>query len=109
MYHLFQNLNVPMLLTPPSSLEYLALIPGAIIAITALLVVLIATTHRLGTSRSYLAYLSALGLGAAAVSTYFLWDHTLDRPVFHGMLYLDKFSLLATARCARCRVLLRFS
>lgn len=86
---------LPMLgmLTPPTGAEFMALIPGAIVTVLALLVVLIDTFHRPGTRRDYLAYISAVGMAVAAASAYVLWDNSLARPAFHGMLYLDKFSL----------------
>ena len=81
------------MLTPPSAPEYLAIIPGAIVALMAMIVILVDTFHRPGTRRDYLAYMSALGLGLAGVSAYMLWDNTLPGTVFHGMLYLDRFAL----------------
>lgn len=87
--------HIPMLamLTPPVGAEYLAIIPGGIVSILAMLVILIDTFHTPGTRRDYLAYIGAIGLGVALFSCYALWDNTLEGPVFHGMLYLDKFSL----------------
>lgn len=82
------------MLTPPALAEYMALIPGAIVTILAMVIILIDTFHRPGTRRDYLAYVSVVGLGIAMFSVYVLWDNTLTEPTFHGMLYLDKFSLL---------------
>ena len=81
------------LLTPPVAAEYMAALPGLIVAVLAMVVMLVDTFHRPGTRRDYLAYLGAIGLGIAAASAYVLWDNTLAVPAFHGMLYLDKFSL----------------
>jgi NADH-quinone oxidoreductase subunit N len=81
------------MLTPPAGAEFMALIPGAIVTVLALLVVLIDSFHRPGTRRDYLAYISAVGMAVAVGSAYVLWDNSLARPAFHGMLYLDKFSL----------------
>lgn len=86
----FQTLAM---LTPPSAAEYLALIPGSIVAIVAMIVILVDTFHRPGTRRDYLAYISAIGLGLAGLSAYLLWDNTVDGTTFHGMLYLDRFAL----------------
>lgn len=85
--------NLLGLLTPPAGAEYMALVPGAIVAMLALIVILVDTFHRPGTRRDYLAYVSAVGLGIALMSCYVLWDNTLPTATFHGMLYLDKFSL----------------
>lgn len=94
-------MNVAMLalLTPPATAEFAAVIPGGIVALWACLVILFDVFHRSETSRDYLAYLSAIGMGVALVSIWTLWDNTLDGAVFHGMLYFDKFSLLASAIC----------
>lgn len=89
--------SVFALLTPPASGEYYALLPGAMAAFTACLVILFDVFHRSETSRDYLGYIGALGLGLSVLSTVYLWDHTLDHAVFFGMLYLDRFSLLASA------------
>ena len=85
------------LLTPPVGAEYMALVPGSIVAMLAMIVILVDTFHRPGTRRDYLAYISAVGLGIALLSCYVLWDNTLPRVTFHGMLYLDKFSLFFAA------------
>ena len=81
------------LLTPPAGLEYVALVPGVIVALIALAVILLDVFHRAETNRDYLGYVSAVGLGLGIVACWFLWDSTIEGPVFHGMLYLDKFSL----------------
>lgn len=94
MLHNFATLS---LLTPPQVTEYDALLPGAIVCITALLVILIDTFHKVETSRDYLAYFSAIGLGVALLSCWALWDDTLSQPTFFGMLYLDKFTLIFAA------------
>lgn len=91
---LAQTLPTLALLTPPQLAEYDALVPGAIVCVTALLVILVDVFHKVDTSRGYLAYLSAIGLGVAILSCYMLWGDSLDRPAFHGMLYLDKFTLI---------------
>lgn len=91
---LISKLNTLALLTPPSVAEYDALVPAAIACITALMVILIDVFHKVETSRSYLAYFSAIGLGVAILSCWMLWDNTLDVATFHGMLYLDKFTLI---------------
>lgn len=85
--------NLLGLLTPPVGAEYMALVPGAIVAALAMIVILVDTFHRPGTRRDYLAYVSAVGLGIALLSCYVLWDNTLPKATFHGMLYLDKFGL----------------
>ncbi|MFW5968204.1 MAG: NADH-quinone oxidoreductase subunit N [Persicimonas sp.] len=82
------------LLTPPEAVEYTALLPASIAALTALLVILIDLFHQGDTSRGYQAYFSAIGLGIALVSCWVLWGDTIDQSVFHGMLYLDKFTLM---------------
>ncbi len=81
------------LLTPPVAAEYMALVPGAIVSVLALIIILVDSFHRPGTRRDYLAYFSAIGLALAGFSAYVLWDNTLAGPVFNGMLYLDKFGL----------------
>ncbi len=91
---LMSQFNALALLTPPTTAEYTALVPAAIAAITALLVILIDVFHKVDTSRGYLAYVSAVGLGVTILSCWMLWDDTLPRAAFHGMLYLDKFTLL---------------
>lgn len=87
--------HFPMLalLTPPVAAEYMALIPGGIVSILAMVIILVDSFHRPGTRRDYLAYFSAIGLALAGFSAYVLWDNTLTGPVFNGMLYLDKFGL----------------
>ncbi len=82
------------LLTPPQLAEYDALVPAAIAVVTALMVILIDVFHKVDTDRSYLAYFSAVGLAVAILSCWMLWDNTLDVAAFHGMLYLDKFTLI---------------
>jgi NADH-quinone oxidoreductase subunit N len=82
------------LLTPPDWSEYGAILPGAIPCLTALLLILLNVFHKGSeTSRDYQAYVSAIGLGVSTASVWLLWDDTVARPVFHGMLYLDKFTL----------------
>ncbi len=101
-------LNVPallMFLTPPSGPEYAAIIPGAIVAILSMLVILLDVFHRTETNRDYLAYFSVVGLGVTILSCWGLWDSTLSGPVFHGMLYLDKFSLFFAALCSACGII----
>lgn len=96
-------MNLPpllMLLTPPTAIEYTALVPGAIVAVLSMLVILFDVFHRTETNRDYLAYVSAIGLGLTIVACWSLWDDTLSAPVFHGMLYLDKFSLFFAALCS---------
>ncbi|MFB6264624.1 MAG: NADH-quinone oxidoreductase subunit N [Bradymonadaceae bacterium] len=86
------------LLTPPSWPEYGGLLPGAIAAGTALLIILLNVFHKgKQQSRDYLAYVTSIGLGLSLVSTYILWDDTFARPIFHGSLYVDKFTLFFTA------------
>jgi NADH-quinone oxidoreductase subunit N len=94
---LAQTLPTLALLTPPQLAEYDAVVPGAIVCITALLVILVDVFHQVDTSRGYLAYLSAIGLGVAMLSCYMLWGDTLPRAAFHGMLYMDKFTLIFSA------------
>lgn len=89
-------MNIPALLavlTPPSAAEYLAVVPGAIIALTAMIVILLDVVHRNETTRDYLGYVSAVGMGASLLSCWMLWGDTMPTPVFHGMLYADKFGL----------------
>ena len=90
-------MSVMGMLTPPSGVEYMAIIPGAIVAILSLVLILVDAFHRPGTRRDYLAHVSVVGLALALASTYVLWDNTLEAPTFHGMLYLDKFSLAFAA------------
>ena len=90
--NILTGFNTLAMLTPPSAAEYLAIIPGSIVAIVAMVVLLVDTFHRPGTRRDYLAYISAIGLGLAGLSAYLLWDNTLDKTTFHGMLYLDRFA-----------------
>ncbi len=86
-----------LMLTPPQLAEYGAIVPGAIACATALVLILLNVFHKGSeTSRDYQAYVSAIGLGLAIVSCWILWDDTVGRPVFHGMLYFDKFSLFFT-------------
>ncbi len=86
-----------LLLTPPQWIEYGAVLPGAIACATALVLILLNVFHKgTETSRTYQAYVSAIGLGFAIVSCWMLWDDTVARPVFHGMLYFDKFTLFFT-------------
>jgi NADH-quinone oxidoreductase subunit N len=88
------NFNALALLTPPQVAEYGALVPASIVAITALLVILVDVFHKVDTSRAYLAYISSVGVAVAILSCWMLWDGTLSEAAFHGMLYLDKFTLL---------------
>ena len=98
-------MSVLALLTPPETIEYLALIPGVIVSLVAFIVVLADTLHRPGTSRDYLAYVSAVGLALAVGSCWALWDDSLLRPVFHGMIYLDRFSLFFAGLCSASALL----
>ncbi len=81
------------LLTPPVAAEYMAIVPGGIVSILAMVIILVDSFHRPNTRRDYLAYFSAIGLALAGFSAYVLWDNTLSGAVFNGMLYLDKYSL----------------
>lgn len=90
---LLSTLQVLSLLTPPQGLEYISLIPGAIVTLVALTFIIIDVFHRKGTSRDYQAYFSVVGLTVAAASCFFLWDSGLDKPTFFGMLYFDRFSI----------------
>lgn len=92
--------NTLAMLTPPSAIELLALVPGIIVLLTAMAFILVDVFHRKGTPRDYLAYFSAVGLGVAALSTYFLWDDVLARPLFFGMFYFDRFALFFSALAA---------
>jgi NADH-quinone oxidoreductase subunit N len=94
---LISKFNTLALLTPPSTVEYEALVPAAIAAITALMVILVDVFHKVDTDRSYLATFSAIGLGVGILSCWMLWDNSLDTAAFHGMLYLDKFTLIFAA------------
>ena len=85
------------LLTPPTGEEYMALIPGAIVSMLAMVIILVDSFHRPGSRRDYLAYFSAIGLGLAGLSVYALWDNSLSGATFSGMLYLDRFSLFFAA------------
>lgn len=103
MFHADLLTSSPLLamLTPPMGIEYLAIIPGAIVSVLALIVILVDSFHRAGTRRDYLAHLSAVGLGGGILSTWMLWDRAIPAPVFHGMLYLDRFALFfAALACA---------
>lgn len=91
--NLMTQLPTLALLTPPVAAEYMALVPGAIVSVLAMVIILVDSFHRPNTRRDYLAYFSAIGLVLAAFSAYVLWDNTLAGPVFNGMLYLDKFGL----------------
>ncbi|QDG49197.1 NADH-quinone oxidoreductase subunit N [Persicimonas caeni] len=91
---LVSKFNALALLTPPQIAEYDALVPAAIVAITALMVILVDVFHKVDTDRSYLATFSAIGLGVTILSCWMLWDNTLDTAAFSGMLYLDKYTLL---------------
>lgn len=87
-----------MLLTPPQWAEYGAIIPGAIVCGTVLVMIVLNVFHKGSeTARDYAAYVGAMGLGVAIFSCWLLWDNTVSRPVFHGMLYFDKFTLFFTA------------
>jgi len=90
-------LPVLSLLAPPQWPEYGALVPGAIVCGTILFLILFNIFHKGSeTPRDYVAYLSAVGMGLAIVSCWMLWNDTVSRPVFHGMLYFDKFTLFFT-------------
>lgn len=91
---LVSKFNALALLTPPSIAEYDALVPAAIAAITALMVILVDVFHKVDTDRSYLATFASIGLGVTILSCWMLWDNTLDTATFSGMLYLDKYTLL---------------
>ncbi len=97
---MLNSFSLLALLTPPASIEYLAVIPGGMAAFFACLVILFDVFHRSETSRDYLGYIAALGLGLTALSCAYLWNHTSDQTAFFGMLYLDRFSLLASALCS---------
>jgi NADH-quinone oxidoreductase subunit N len=86
--------NALALLTPPTAAEFTALVPAAIAAITALLVILVDGFHKGDGHRGYLANFSAIGLGVVILSCWMLWDDSLSVAAFHGMLYLDKFTLI---------------
>lgn len=101
-------LNAPAILgmlTPPATFEYVAVVPGLIVTVTALVVILLDVFHRAETSRDYIGYISAIGLGLAVLSTWALWDDSIATPVFHGMLYADKFGLFFAALCAGVGIL----
>mgnify|MGYP006278715775 FL=1 len=89
------------LLTPPAWAEFAGILPGLIPALTALVLILLNVFHR-GTEspRDYLAYVASIGLGLTLVTCWVLWDDTLTRPIFHGTLYLDRFSLFFTGLCS---------
>ena len=70
-----------------------ALVPGAIVTLVAVVFILLDVFHNKGTSREYQAYFAAIGLVLTAASCWYLWDMGLERPVFFGMLYLDRYSL----------------
>lgn len=93
-------MNLPgilAILTPPTMAEYVAIVPGAIVALTALVVILLDVFHRNETTRDYLGYVSAVGMGASILSAWTLWGDSLPTPVFHGMLYADRFGLFFAA------------
>src|SRR5690606_36613482 len=94
---LLSNLSLLALLTPPDGAEMLALIPGAIVTLVAVLFIIVDVFHKKGTPRDYLAYFSVVGLVVAAASCWFLWDDVITRPVFFGMLYFDRFALFFSA------------
>lgn len=97
MLSLITQMSTLALLTPPASSEYIALIPGAIVALTTILVILLDVFHRQETSRDYIGYFGAIGLGVAMLSCWGLWDTSLNNPVFFGMLYADRFGLFFAA------------
>lgn len=90
---LLSSYNMLALLTPPEGAEFVALIPGAILTLIALLFIIVDVFHRKGSSRDYQAYFAAIGLGLTAASCWYLWGSGLERPAFFGMLYFDRFSL----------------
>ncbi len=90
---LLSSYNMLSLLTPPQGAEFVALIPGAILTLIALLFIIVDVFHRKGSSRDYQAYFAAIGLGLTAASCWYLWGSGLERPAFFGMLYFDRFSL----------------
>lgn len=93
MLSLLTQMSTLAVLTPPAASEYVAIIPGAIVALTALVVILLDVFHRQETSRDYIGYFSAIGLGVALLSCWALWDTSHSTPVFFGMLYADRFGL----------------
>lgn len=105
MHSLLQAPGIIAMLTPPAAFEYVAIIPGVIVAITALITILLDVFHRAETSRDYIGYISAIGLGLTMVSCWALWDQSISTPVFHGMLYADKFALFFAALCSGAGIL----
>ena len=82
------------MLTPPSSVEFFALIPGGIAAFAAILVMFLEVFHRGKGRREYQAYVGSVVLGLGLLLMWALWDNTISEPLFHGMLYFDQFTLL---------------
>ncbi|MFU8805029.1 MAG: NADH-quinone oxidoreductase subunit N [Bradymonadaceae bacterium] len=95
--HLLSTYGPLGMLTPPQGAEFIALVPGAILSLFALVFIIIDVFHRQGTSRDYLAYFAAIGLGLTAASCWYLWDSGLEAPTFFGMLYFDRFALFFSA------------
>lgn len=97
MMSILTHMSTLAVLTPPAASEYIALIPGSIVALTALIVILLDVFHRQETSRDYIGYFSAIGLGVAMLACWGLWDTSHNAPVFFGMLYADRFGLFFAA------------
>lgn len=91
---LMSQFSALAMLRPPTGVEFTAIIPAGIAAFTALLVILLDTFHRGDSGRGYLANVGSIGLGVVILSAWMLWDKSLDGAAFHGMLYLDKFTLI---------------
>lgn len=84
------------ILTPPSSVEYLALVPGGLVCVLALFVIIIEVFHEGRLSRDYQAYVSAMGLAAIGGICLFFWNSGLDAPAFQGTIYFDKFTIFVS-------------
>lgn len=93
------------MLTPPTTVEYTALIPAGIASLTALLVILIDGFHRGEDGRGYLANFASIGLGVVMLSCWMLWEQGLTEPAIHGMVYLDKFTLIFAALVSAAGIL----
>ena len=95
--NLLSSLNMLALLTPPDGEEFVAVVPGTIVCLAAVIFILVDIFHRQGTKRDYLAYFATIGLGVGAASSWYLWESGLENAAFFGMLYFDQFALFFSA------------
>ena len=69
------------------------LAPMIVVAVTGIVVLLLGVMHRTRASKSYLAWVSIIGLAAAGLDSFYLMARGADHVAMGGMLYVDSFGL----------------